>query len=516
MNEPGLERIEATLPAEASVSSEQRGPGGSAPWGRRDTLAVAASALLAFSLRMMLVALTLVVGTDSPKYLIFAEEMIEGTWAPSLDNGIHPGYPAAIVLAFFVLGSIEFAGFFVSAFFSSLAVVPLYALAWSVAGRRAATLSSLFYACFRLFVREHGDVMTEGLYHFFIITALSLAWFGAKERRFTLILTLLSGLAAGLAYLTRPEGILVPLAVAGIFAVVLVARWIRTRRIEVGLVLSPLAAGVVSLVVALPLLLWFRQATGTWTVSKRASVEATLGGAPGSEGGSAIIRAVEWAGEPSRAALFVAVALGVAAGVTVLRRRVSPSGMAALIVVTAISAVPPLAAAAAGYPSSYRHIMASLILALPLFAALILVLVDGMARRIGRRGRWVQVAASILFGIALTGSAVSAVHPRRINRIPVKGAALWLAPRIPPGGWVYANTGRLQYYIGSRTGVLPWTLDELKAFTLRESEFFFIVEDDFLEAVPGGMEFLEANYHRISRFPAEPWPDADRVSIFRR
>lgn len=200
--------------------------------------------LLAFALRMVQASLTEVLTTDASSYLFAAQDLTQGTWKTWMGHGIHPGYPVAIAAAHSLIGDWERAGYLVSALAGALAVAPFLALAMDVTGRRAGMLAALLFACAPYYAQAHADVMTEGLFHLFFISAISLAWFGVM--RGSAGLTIASGLVGALAYYVRPEGIYVPIALVGIALMRRPFRW--------GVAGSAVAGAAVFVAAAMPLL----------------------------------------------------------------------------------------------------------------------------------------------------------------------------------------------------------------------------------------------------------------------
>jgi len=415
-------------------------------WTRRDGAAVAAIAALAFAVRAVLASLTAVVATDSPSFLLFAEEMGRGRWDAGLEHGIHPAYPVAIAMAGSVLG-LERGAYAVSALFGALAVVPFFAMVRDMTDRRVAVVASLVFACLPYFVMEHADVMSEGLFHFFFVTAVALGWFAAT--RGWVAGYVLAGMAGALAYMTRPEGVYVPVAVAGV--TVLARSW---RMIP-----AAIASCALFVVLAMPLLLYWRHLTGEWKVTWRGSSEAALSTfreskapplgeqAPRNRGageafaqlGKVLVRSTLW---------FVAPLA--ALGAYFLRGRIRGLPAAYPACVAAGYLVPAMLAGAHGYAVSRRYLLIPILFVLP-FVAIGVVALSEWAQ-----GRWAhgRRAVGVALAVALMAMLVVTVRPRRTDEVGIAEAGRWVRANAPAEAVVYSDSAKVAWYVGRRVKVV--------------------------------------------------------------
>ncbi len=491
-------------PVPRSLSSGAVGCDGGGGWGRGDTRAAFAIAAVALVLRVLCAALAQTPGTDAYAYVLFAREVPGGTWS-SLDHGIHPGYPVMIALFAVLLRDVGVAAHVVSIAFSTLSMLPFFAMVRDMAGRRVAILSTLGYACVPYFIVEHADVMTEGLFHFLFLSSVALAWFGVTRCRFDLMM--LAGMAGALAYHTRPEGIYCAAALCGLT----VMAWVRARPAAWRNAAYAAAAVAVCFMLIYPLLLWWRHRAGGWVVSYRESVDVAMGalGLPGSKAG--------WSGQPAAWSgvlwklaktllqlTFFALPLAAAAFAP---GRMRPLGAAFLVALAVGCALPVLVAAKAGYPLSHRQLLLPVLFALPFCAVGFCAAVDALAARwpAAPVGRVAAVAA----GVALTAVSLQAVHPRRLDRVPVREAGCWVRSQAAPR--VFTNTLLVGYYLDRRPEGLPQSLDELRAFEFRSGDVVVVVESDCVKQMPEGLECLRGRLRLERRFAGER-----AVSVFVR
>jgi hypothetical protein len=451
------------------------------PWQRRDTATAVALVAAAFVARLLTVLMTEVLTSDAAAYLFAAREMGEGTWSVALRRGIHPGYPLMIALVGAATGNLERAGYAVSLIFSSLALVPWFVLVRDMFDRRVALLCGLFYATFTLLVREHADVLTEGFFHFLFLTAVALAWFALQDRGPAR--AALFGFVAGAAYLTRPEGLYLPLSIGGLAALATV-RWWKAHAIDGWAPWRNAAAGVIVFAIAAwPLVVGFHGVTGRWVPLWRGSAAAamtTLGAPPPppelqtrgkkEAGVGAALRRLGVKAVQSKLAFVLPFA---AAAFVLLRRRLPGLATAFLICLSAGYLIGPFLAAAGGYSTSHRHMLLPLIFLSP-FAALPCVEMHGMLVR-RRDPLLVHRACAGACAVFFVSMLAMSVRPRRTEDVPVRDAAAWLASRMEPDAVAYTNTDHAAWYLGRRPRMLPPSPD---GFALQSGEYALVVDHD--------------------------------------
>ena len=486
------------------------------PWERRDTRIAAALAALAFAARLVQASFPRIVGADGPQFILTAMEAWHGDWATGLRDGIHPGYPLTILLFAKMLGSFPAGGALSSVLFGSLAVVPLFAIARDMVGRRAATVAGLLLACIPYFIVEHSEVMSEGLFHFLYATSLALAWRGATRASPTAYA--LCGFVGGLAYLTRPEGVYCAAAQVGLTAMALAAekRW-RIAAFSLG-------ALAIWAAVAAPLLVWYRAETGRWTVTKRGSViramqtfetkpaTAPIPGAVTTEHGwGYAIRRCLW--QIGRTTMWVVLAFAVA-GAALARGRLRPLAAAFLACLVVGYVGPPVMAQANGYPLSHRYVMPSVMFMLPFAGIAWAAAVDLASRR--WEPRKVAIAASAALGVLAVAGLVRGVHPREEKGWAVRDTAAWLVGQGALDTPVYASSRTVGVYVGRRPERIYPADDFLSTFEAPPGAFVVVAEAQWDRNNPAWRAHLERRHRLVARFPADGVTALDRFSVYRR
>lgn len=173
-------------------------------------LLVLAAALLTF-----LSARTEIMFADGLRYVHQAAHLDAGNLAAGLHGSVdHPVYPLAIVLAHRAIGgegpaAWQSAAQAASVFFGIMLVVPLYLVAIELFGPAAAWLCVLLVYISPVPPRVMADALSESTFLFFWTWGLYAALRFLKQGTFGW-LPLMIG-CTSLAYLTRPEGLLLPL-----------------------------------------------------------------------------------------------------------------------------------------------------------------------------------------------------------------------------------------------------------------------------------------------------------------
>jgi 4-amino-4-deoxy-L-arabinose transferase-like glycosyltransferase len=226
----------------------------------------------ALALRLLLYKWTYLIAIDGTGfYLKPAQYFASGQWMDGLGVGYHPLYPILVASFSKVVGDFELSGQMVSILFGTLAVIPIYYLTRGSFGGWTAFISSLFLAILPRHVALSADFLSDPTYTFFLMSAVWLGWTAltGDDRR----ILFLAGLATGLAYLTRAEGIGVLLILGPwlLFRGMHFHSWDYRRNGYACFVLL-----FSFLLVASPYILYLRYSTGTWTISRKPAVDRAV------------------------------------------------------------------------------------------------------------------------------------------------------------------------------------------------------------------------------------------------
>ncbi len=219
---------------------------------------------VALALRTPLLLYPEVVHNDSTEYIRHAREILNGNWTGGIASPVFPGF---ISFAALFTKNFEVAGILVSVMFGALLVLPVFYLGKAIFNEKIGILSALLAAVHPFLYVYSGSILTESTYFFLLTTSVYVGWEAFRKGRIRNIF--LFGLFSALAYLVRPEGIgLVFIFILwGLLIQPPVPKRSFTKR--VGMVLL---AVFCFLVFASPYLIQLRKETGTWGISKKASL----------------------------------------------------------------------------------------------------------------------------------------------------------------------------------------------------------------------------------------------------
>jgi hypothetical protein len=197
---------------------------------------------------------TEVASRDSISYVRIAWQLEQGAWRRVMPSAPqHPGYPLAVLALSQTVRHFlpddpprawQISGQLVSALASLLLIVPMYFMGRELFERRIAFWSCLLFQCLPTSGKIMGDALSDTLFLLFACTALWMACLALRLRSWPLFA--LTGLAGGLAYLTRPEGALI-VAAAGLVLAAMQLRsawrqsWLGVLRQGTALTLAALA-----------------------------------------------------------------------------------------------------------------------------------------------------------------------------------------------------------------------------------------------------------------------------------
>jgi len=175
-----------------------------------------------------------------------------------------PLFPILAGLIWRVVGDLELAGLLVSALSGVVAVGAVYLLGRPLFGRAPAIYGSALAAVFPPFIYAATEVRVDTLYAALYLLLAAALWRAARRPDFIRGAT--AGTAIGLAYLTRPEGLIfLPLGAAAIFLKAGRGWKKQGRR------LAAAGAGMLLIfaLLALPYLSFLQRHLGDWTLSAR-------------------------------------------------------------------------------------------------------------------------------------------------------------------------------------------------------------------------------------------------------
>jgi hypothetical protein len=434
---------------------------------------------IVLTLRLWLVWHTEVAARDSIGYIRYAWQLQHEPWRDVLcqkDRG-GPGYPLALLAVSYPVHHLlhgpestlmVLSAQLASAIAGALLVIPMYYLGKELFDRRVAFWACLLFQVLPATGRILSDALTEATFLLFATSALCLGVRSLRTRSVTGFG--FSGLCGGLAYLTRPEGVVI---VAATGLVLLGCQTVRAwRRPWLRLTACAATLAIGALVVAGPYMLVIGRISNKDTVEhleKGALLNRREGAVPMAE----LPLAVWWQGETVRPHRLwwglEALATELTKGLfqigwlpTLLalwwfrnRFRRMPGTWILLLVCLAMLLALWRLAAVMGYVSE-RHAMLVLLCAMFWMAAGIAVIGDWLAellRQLFRnRASRILVDGRLLSAImllSLTGAALpKSLDPLHANRAGLRQAGLWLADNADPSDEIKDPYCWSHYYAG--------------------------------------------------------------------
>jgi len=472
-------------------------------WSGRWTVAALVSlVVLAAALRWLQWSRSVTIFNDGPLFLAIARSIAAGDWNAALAQPHHLLYPALIAAGHGVGLDWETAGAAVSVLAGSAAVALAFLLMHDLFGPPAAWIGTVVLAVHSRAVEYASDVQTDGLYLALFLAGAWLVW--RAWRSGSARLATLGGVASGLAYLVRPEGI----GLVAVAAALACLAWLRSGWSSSQALRWVFAVAVAAALCAAPYAIALERHTGAWTLSQKKSVGGLLGAGappritssptaaaspapPWSVGGRADRGddglAVVSAQSPSERALAAARMLGrtarsalrygplvlLVAGLIAARGRPSHRGVFSLVLLAAYGSVLYALTYQHGYVSR-RHALPPMVPLLG-YVGLGAIALGALAAR-GRSGRAAALAA-VFAGVVVLGELASQREPRREEERAARAVAEWLRDHAEPGPLAAARL-RLGYYAGMPYIPLSRVDDASLGAFLEQAGVRYVLVDD--------------------------------------
>lgn len=215
-----------------------------------------------------------VIENEGAEYARIAENLVKGIGYVGIMGGpqlfFPPLYPILIAALHFLVGDFELAGRLVSLILGTCLVIPVYAIANLLYGRRVALISAFLVACHPILVGLSAAVYSECPYATLLLTGVYWSLRALKLQSDKHIVA--AGIFLGLAYLARPEAAVVPaVCVFSLFAVALM----NGKEIRKAIYGSALLAVVFAAVIA-PYVVFLTLRTGTLMTDGKHNINALM------------------------------------------------------------------------------------------------------------------------------------------------------------------------------------------------------------------------------------------------
>lgn len=224
--------------------------------------------ILAILFRLLLMRWRFAIGFDEPHYLQLGAAAALFGWENLLHPYWPPMYPALIGLMSVFSHNFELIGRMVNVISGSAVIIPLYFLTRELFGKTTGILAAFLLAFFPALAFSSTNALAESTYTFLSISGVTLGWFALKQR--SVWKAAMAGAFFGMSYLTRPEGLGYLFVFLFIVCVWLSYHWYQHRQLV--LVKSLVVTSVVTVLFALPYILYLRHTTHEWTISGKYKV----------------------------------------------------------------------------------------------------------------------------------------------------------------------------------------------------------------------------------------------------
>ncbi len=473
---------------------------------------------------------------DGIRYIGQAQGLARGSIGQGLLNAVdHPAYPAAIALAHRGLGgdtpqSWQNAAQAASVVMGVLLVIPLYLVALELFGARAAWLGVVLTYAVPLTGHVLADVLSEGTFLLFWTWGLYAALRFLREGRFFWLPLMILG--GAFAYLSRPEGMLLPAAMVATLGMVPLMgstrlNWPRWWAAVGFLVIGP--ALIVGPYIAMKGGIGTKPAVqrllGTAPKSPPNAVERSRPLDPNQTLARTYAEAAKSVFEAVRDAVTLPLLpLAVLGFAGALRRTLRDRARVWLFlgIIVGVSLLALVRLHATGGYCSPRHAMVLATLLLPAAASAMVRLLTALPIPSAWLGlpSGEKVAAGPVVWIAVLGGFFAwtsgpTLEPINFTKQGYKQAGEWIAGHVPGEAKVVDVTG-LSLFFGARDGYTFANLDRAEEDpNLR----WFVIRDNHLKGpwtycrqLKGLVNGLEP----VAEFPADPQPGQSRVYVFEK
>lgn len=473
---------------------------------------------------------------DGIRYIAQARGLARGSLGDGLLRAVdHPLYPAAIALAHAAIGgespqSWQTAAQAASALIGMMLVLPLYLVSLELFGERSAWLGVVLTFAVPLTGHVLADVLSEGTFLVFWMWGLYAALRFLRDGRFVWLPPTIAG--AGLAYLSRPEGLLLPAALVATLALLPILRstrmnwprwWAAVGFLVIGpaILIGPYVAarGGIGTKPAI------RRVLGTEARSAPDAVERARPLDPGqsavrtyAEATKAVLGAVR------EAVTTPLLALAVFGLVITIRRTWEARGRSWLLlaVIGSAAVLALIRLHATGGYCSPRHAMVLSMLLIPAAAAGL----DRLLTNLPLPATWLGLgpeekftAGPALWVVALAGlvgwNASALTEPINFSKAGYKPAGAWVAEHAPAGARMVDVTGLSLFYAGHPGYTFANLIEAPNDPDLR----WVVVRDNHLKGpwwYCKNLSALVEGLEPVATFPRDAKPGQARVYVFER
>ncbi len=184
-----------------------------------------------FALRILFSS-TEVIYPDACTYLSISKSILSGKLSTDFRGGVEivfpPLYPLITGAIYIVSKGFELAALIASLIAGALLIIPVFFLARSIYGEKAAWLSSVFISLSPVMINWSVAMYTEALFILLFVSAITVCLYAVEKDNYVLIF--LSGVIIGLAYMTRIPGVILLIILGGWVLFHSIANRVRSKK----------------------------------------------------------------------------------------------------------------------------------------------------------------------------------------------------------------------------------------------------------------------------------------------
>jgi hypothetical protein len=498
---------------------------------RNEKINLALLLLFSIILSLYLFFRTYVISLDGAfQYIPIAKDFASGLFKKGFSHNQQPLYPFLIAFIFQWASDFELAGKWVSTLFGILLIFPAYFLGRQIFDQRIAFLSTLLLLVHPYIRRFSADVLKESTYLFFLVAGLWFAWETIeKGRKFPFFFI---PLYSAIAYLARPDGIEVVLVV---FFYVLFMRQVNGAKNKWTIILLMVLS---SLLFFLPYLIYLRETTGVWTLSRAKTMAWFLGlGITGGE--TPFIDKLLFSFRRLNLEIFFIVhPLYIFLAVVGLVKRSSPhfrKGEGFLLsfcilhyavlflFLLNITVWVRKGAIQADYFSG-RYVLPLLLFSVYWVGQGILVIHNWIDEKTGtlrlflrsQTGNRSLIVWGILFFIVAAIVLPKTFKPQRYDRLPEKWAGVWMRNQFGKGITIFTTVPRVVYYAngdGEYIDLNKDSFDRIMASMVERNALYLAIEEREIIDFPKNGEAIKRDFVELARFEGK---GMEKIIVYKR
>lgn len=224
--------------------------------------------ILAIVFRFVLMRWRFAIGFDEPHYLQLGAAAVLFGWENLLHPYWSPMYPALIGLMSVFSHNFELIGRLVNVLSGSAVIIPVYVLTRELFGKTTGILAAFLLAFFPALAFNSTNTLSESTYTLLSISGITFGWFALKGH--SVWKGAMAGAFFGMSYLTKPEGLGYLFVFLFTACVWLFYHWRRHRKLT--LVKIMVITSGITVLFALPYIIYLKQTTLEWTISGKYKV----------------------------------------------------------------------------------------------------------------------------------------------------------------------------------------------------------------------------------------------------